>query len=292
MKINKQGRHGFTLVELLVVIGIIAVLISILLPALGAARRSANTTKCLAALKQIGMAFKLYEDETKGWWPIAVYNPGGSAPQQRWQDMISKYLQKQTAQNYDDISQYRRSSVLWGCPEYTRAAEFDESVFAERVRNGYGMSYYVTTPLPQTIASTTTATPGTLAYIDVPGASIGRWYRAVKWTAKPSAERGLIADSETHVIGASGAPLSRGQISFFNGGWGGSTGTSVLYYPNTTSTPSHYVAITGNRHLRPGRSIDQARKSTGVNMLFCDMSVRSITPEEAWVAVRRGAVNP
>ncbi len=71
-RIQGGYRKGFTLVELLVVIGIIALLISVLLPALNKAREAANTTKCLANLRQCGMALNMYVNEYKGWFPYCA----------------------------------------------------------------------------------------------------------------------------------------------------------------------------------------------------------------------------
>src|SRR5687768_4666678 len=69
---SRARRGAFTLVELLVVIGIIAVLISVLLPALSKARESAKRTECLSNLRSIFQMLKIYENTYNGASPLGM----------------------------------------------------------------------------------------------------------------------------------------------------------------------------------------------------------------------------
>src|SRR4051794_40790726 len=75
-----RGRFGFTLVELLVVIGIIAVLIGMLLPALNRAKQHAMSVQCMANLRSCGQALFLYANQNKNFLPMMALQEPQNLP--------------------------------------------------------------------------------------------------------------------------------------------------------------------------------------------------------------------
>ena len=83
-----RKRRGFTLIELLVVIAIIAILAAILFPVFARARERARQSACLSNLKQIGVAFFMYTEDSDGRMPdrrdLKSSLPGGFRPWDSW----------------------------------------------------------------------------------------------------------------------------------------------------------------------------------------------------------------
>ena len=81
MHTRSEGRRaGFTLIELLVVIAIIAILVALLLPALGRVKAQAKTTACLNNQKQLCLAWLMYGDDNGQWLPPKTFYLGPATP--------------------------------------------------------------------------------------------------------------------------------------------------------------------------------------------------------------------
>jgi len=87
---NQRRNCGFTLIELLVVIAIIAILASLLLPALSSAKSKGRQAKCQSNLRQVGMALLMYADDHSGWLPLTTH--GTADTNRSWIFTLRSYL--------------------------------------------------------------------------------------------------------------------------------------------------------------------------------------------------------
>jgi len=285
----RRVRSGFTLVELLVVIGIIALLISILLPALSAARRQAAAVKCAAQLRDLGNAWGMYAIDNKGWWPVLKddnYQVGFmTAPGDAfWWDFVSKYIAKgkkfgtssTTAQEAADA----RNSVVWGCAAWTG---YYSGALGEMNRNmpGYGMSFEpkITPHYPANNALTL---PSAVNRARNGADSTGTYFKQSQWV-RPS-EKMLLADAKFYqveqLILQTGTKLpgqdARLNFTYSTPALGGQNTLDVYRH----GKPSPIEAGTTRFSMQGGK--------VAFNILYCDGHVSTvIDPVEGYRAVRQ-----
>jgi prepilin-type N-terminal cleavage/methylation domain-containing protein/prepilin-type processing-associated H-X9-DG protein len=146
--LRKPRGAGFTLIELLVVVAIIALLISILLPALGSAREQAKQVKCASQLQQMGLALQYCQDDNKG--QVPSHDDGNACGPSRimltWVDCLYdlNYLGNidltfcPTDQRPDDVTAIRADPDNWDFKYVTRFGVGEQPKIG--VRTSYAMN--------------------------------------------------------------------------------------------------------------------------------------------------------
>ena len=144
-----RNAVGFSLVELLVVIGIIALLISILLPVLNRAREAANQVKCMSNLRQLAAAFVAYANNNRGSFPGDAYGDWGYTVLPDPADWI--YWQVGRDMNQSAIAPYAGGGdalkSLCRCPSDTpppRQSPWPQTTWPDPYNYSYEMDWLLT----------------------------------------------------------------------------------------------------------------------------------------------------
>jgi prepilin-type processing-associated H-X9-DG protein len=304
---------------LLVVIGIIAILIGVLLPALSAARRAAATTKCAAALNEIGHVFTLYSIDNKEYYPpmrcAGPYkisfpsNPPSEydGTQTYWMYFIAKYTSKGKFGAFGgatskDIAA-SLASILWGCPAFQPITSTAAgSVGGTHVAyTGYGMNgfpeYTATYPassidayamlgegsFSKTPAELAQATSNISSSDNWKTLSSGKWYKA-KFYTKP-AERVLLADARAYVLQA----MKVMSIDEIAGQANLNSPGSGFWIPATGAGQSSYDFYRHGKYpkMQDATNFSPKGGTVGYNVLYADGHVAKLTTrEEGFKGVR------
>jgi prepilin-type processing-associated H-X9-DG protein/prepilin-type N-terminal cleavage/methylation domain-containing protein len=92
--VTRGRRQGFTLTELLTVIGLVTLLGSLLMPVMSKVRAASNNTSCLSNLRQMGVAWTMYVSESHGRLPHYLWGPPTATPQTAWYGYWTGILEK------------------------------------------------------------------------------------------------------------------------------------------------------------------------------------------------------
>jgi prepilin-type N-terminal cleavage/methylation domain-containing protein/prepilin-type processing-associated H-X9-DG protein len=264
--VSMRERAAFTLVELLVVIGIISVLIAILLPTLAGARRSAATVKCAAHLRDLGNAIQIYANENGQYIPtIQSTYPGKVTPM--WYDQLGKYVFKSGVASVNLNAPSVPASIVndnnfsrtpfAGCPAY-EFVRYEKNPL--RTSTGYGLNVYPVAPATITLPSgdkklVRNFYPGTAS-------SPARFFKLVEM--KNPTNRALMADAN---------------------GYGGIQAADPDPINAYTPQPGPDVGVAGDiDYYRHSRLYDLSK--AGCNILFADLHVDLCPPWEAFWSIK------
>jgi len=216
---SRRGRAAFTLVELLVVIGIIALLISVLLPVLGRARAVANDTVCESNLRQVTLAMLMYANDYHGLLPPAVYPPNSTTPTpwhvEVWQDVMHTPFSLTDPTGGGTYSYLAHTPFECPCAALSREIDppnpdgYDSN---DHRANGYALNIY----LPGSGGQATAQIPGSLTASETALSGESKRPLAVQFLSDAI----LLADSKNYFMGYfdHGSNENQMSLSFADGG--------------------------------------------------------------------------
>lgn len=291
---TRAAIGGFTLVELLVVIGIIAILIGVLLPVLAAVRRYADRVRCLSNLRELGHAAALYAGENRGYWPPHQHNWSEGGPRVRkWHDYLGRYVvggmmvnvngvprkadlnltgtndAKLEPQLYSDEIR-RGTNALWGCPSWNRVTRVATILSVDSAYHpGYAWNRYAFAP--DDLDAAAKLKRGAHTHVTSGSPDSGVYAKITQY--KRAAERALIAESVNATL-----TLQAGTVGF-----------QWRFQPEAAAAfPLHpdgaTFALDFNRHGK--HPAGNRPNDRSMNVLYCDGHAATTSAREAWRAIR------